>query len=665
VRPALLIALASGIVLAPFSAHADAPARESDHPFYRLVEKEREPSKMVVELSKTVLHIPRPPGVGGGAVSALDTLHAKHDIRLDPRNGATTAFLALTIKANGKALNAVGLSLDEGLTIGQVTTDDGRAATLTQQVYTPSRVVRIDLNPALEAGDTTTVTIPYSGTLKCAASPDGGNVSCTKGRDFSYFAQSSVIPYLYDPDAPYDYALDALTRDIVLRVPPGIDAIATGEKTSSSIVGSDVVSTWVIDRPLSRTLGMYVFAGKLGMKAVPDRAVPTTYVFPAPESAVDQRLVTWSPFVLDFVEKMAESKLPFQRSLSLVRLPSDIGDPGTATFGMTLLSDMYAKAGDLMHEETWAHENAHLFWGIVVQEKSPLESRLMSEGLATLSELDYTYQRHFPGENRDEYLARRFLPIGMDLHSTGKGLPAVFLAPGEPLPDEFRTQLYTMWAYEKTSATLDHLRVTVGEETFSKALGKYVQACSFKGCSPDDFRTVLDQTTGKDNKPFFDRWVTGKERPRVLVGFEPGKTGGADLELEKPDDKPMALELWIRLEDGQLLKQKVDLGPRTTHLHVDTSAPVRSITTNPRHQVLVDVRSVVEGDLDFDGETDGFDILRCARLVGRSYKLQQGSVGLWNLGETFDPRCDLNGDLLIDDSDIEKLTESFGKLRPR
>ncbi len=667
-RPSLLIALASGIALAPIAANAEPAVRvrpddsAGAHPLYQLVEKERAPIKMVETFAK-LNHIPRPPAVGAGATSALDTVHAKHDIHLDPKTGATSATLALEIRANEKALGAVGLVIDDGLVLGTVTVDGGRTATITQSVFTPSRIARIDIDPPLAANQKATLDIAYGGTLKCAAAPDGGNVSCTKGRDFSYFAQQSVIPYLYDPDAPYDYSLDTLTRDIRLGVPVGSNAIATGEKTSEAVIGDENVSTWVIDKPLSRTLGMYLFAGKLGMKSVPGRSVPTTYVFPAPESAVDQRLVDWSPLVLDFTEKMAGALLPFQRSLSLVRLPADIGDPGTATFGMTLLSDTYAKAGDLMHEETWAHENAHLFWGIVVQENSPLESRLMSEGMATLTEIDYTHGRHFAGEDRDTYLARRFLPIGLDLHNTGKALPAVMLSPGQPLPDEFRTQLYTMWAYEKTSATLDHLRVTVGEDQFAKALTRYVERCSFKGCSPDDFRIALDDVTKKDNQPFFDRWVNGTEHSKVLIGFTPGKSDGADVEVTKPDDKPMTLELWLRLEDGQLLRKTVDLGGRTSNVHIETAGPVRSVTTNPRHNVIVDVHSVVEGDLDFDGETDGFDVLRCARLVGRRYDLQ-GAVGLWNVGETFDPRCDVNHDLVIDDKDIEKITESFGQLRP-
>jgi hypothetical protein len=314
-----------------------------------------------------------------------------------------------------------------------------------------------------------------------------------------------------------------------------------------------------------------------------------------------------------------------------------------------------------MHEETWAHENSHLFWGIVVPEASSAESRMMSEGLATLSQIDYTWSHHFANVDRDTYLARRFLPIGLDLQTQGKGLPAIQLGIGEPHPDGLRTSLYTLWAYYKTSATLDHLRVTIGDDAFARGLTAYVKKCSYLGCHPDDFRTVLEETTGKSLASFFDRWVNASSRPEVSIAFQP-VAGGADVELGKGDTDPLTLELWLRLDDGQLVKRRVDLGGKTTHVHVDTGARVRSVATSPRHDVMIDARSSVAGDLDFDGESDGVDLLRCTPLVGKKYE-SSSALGLWNIDERFDPRCDVNGDMTIDDDDVAAIAESFGTFR--
>lgn len=666
---ALVPAIAAGSPALPGGALPPATPMTRDELLYDLVERETAPLVGRIVIPPTSLDaaragappiLPRPPASLDDVTSALDCLHAAHDITLDPKTGQTTATLDLRVKAKDKPLGAIGFSIDEGLKVDQASVAD-RQPTIADAVYAPTRAIRLDIAPPLRPGEETVVTLNYSGKLSCAAGPEGKTAVCAKGTDFSYFAHQSIFPYIFDPAVPDSFSLDALTREVVLRVPSGLDVIATGQRVSESIAGGEKVSRWTIDKPLSRVVGMYALAGKLGKLQVDGRSVPTTLVFPTPEKTVDQSLASWSSPALDFVEKVSGNKLPFDRSLSLVRLPETLRDPGTATFGMTLLSDSYAHAGDLVYEETWAHENAHLFWGIVVPETNAFESRLMSEGMATLTEIDYTFERHFPSEDRDHYLARRFLPMGLDIR--GSTVPEVQLPLGAPLEDNFRAKLYMLWAYYKPAATLDHLRVTAGEDVFARALRRYIDKCSFVGCRPDALREVLDAETGKSFQPFFDRWITGSERPRVLVGFAP-TVGGADVELTKPDDRPMTLELWLSLSDGSLLKRRVDMGPRTSRVHLDAPLSIVSIAASPRHDTLVDVQSAVDGDLDFDGETDGFDILRCATQLGRSYTAR-GATGLWNIDETFDPRCDVDGDRKVDDDDLTQLSKRFGKLRTR
>jgi hypothetical protein len=669
VRRALLLPLAIG--LSPSFATETSLAGPVDHGTQqihlldRLVERERSPVVQSAVLSSFV-PVPRAPWLPEAA-SALDCEHATHDITLDPVSGVTNATLTLRMRAKGKEVSSVSFGLDRGLEAGAVTVEN-RDTTLAEAVFGPMRVLRVDFAPALAAGQETILTLPYSGTLACAPAQSTA-VSCAKSADFAYLAQQSVFPYIFDTEAPESAVFDGMTRDIVLHVPKENEVVATGQKVAETIEGETKISRWSIDKPLSRVVGLYAFAGKLGLEPVGGRPVPTTLVYPAPRGSIDDALVSWSTPALDFVERASGSKLPFDKNLSLVRLPQTIGDPGTATFGMTLLSDSYAKTGDLMYEETWAHENTHLFWGIVVPETDSNESRLMTEGMATLTQVDYSFARHFGSEDRDLYLARRFLPMALDLRVTGKDLPPAVLRPHVQMPDNFRTRRYTMWAYYRPAIILDHLRVTVGEEQFGEILSAYMARCSFVGCRPDVLREIATEVTDKEMTPFFDRWVTGKERPHVRVGFTPSSSslssgGGVEVELEKDDDREMTLELWLGLADGSRVKQRVDLGPRLTRAHVDAPALVTSVAASPRHDPLVDVRSKVDGDVDFDGENDGFDLLRCARLTGTSYDAKPAS-GLWNVSETFDTRCDVNDDLVVDERDLALITAGFGTLRTR
>ncbi|HEY8075625.1 MAG TPA: M1 family aminopeptidase [Labilithrix sp.] len=646
-----------GVLATPgIGAAASVAETRPAHPLHAFAASESGPSSWLRSVALSGALGPHARELPTVSRSALDCVHARHDITLDPLTGDTTATLDLEVRAAGGELAAVAFSFDQGLSVTSAAAD-GRTATASDSVVGAERVVRIDFSPALADGQSTTLHVAYSGTLACGANPNTGAVLCTKGSDFAYFPHQSVYPFLFDPIYPLDQTLDSLTRDIVLRVPYDVDVVATGEKVDETNDGTTRVSSWSIDHPLARTLGLYVFAGHLGSTAIDGRSVPTSLVFPAPGDGIDTRLSTWSPGVLAWVEQLTGDALPFSRSLTLVRLPANVGDPGTATFGMTLLSDSYARSGELLHEETWAHENTHLFWGITVPEVDPASGRLMTEGMATLSEIDYTYAHHYAAQDRDRYLAQRFVPIGMDLRIAGASIPAVQTSDDSGLA--YGTSEYTMWAYEKTAATLDHLRTTIGEDAFNHALGAYVSACSYIGCRPDDFRAMLEKTTGTSMTSFFDRWVNGSSRPRVTIETNPG---GATL--RKDDDIPMTLELWVRLEDDRLVKRRVDLGGKATNVSfADLGTGVRSVTASPRHDVLVDVRSAVEGDLDFDGETDGFDLFLCTRLAGVKYAPKSPGTGLWMVDEQFDPRCDLDGNLVIDDVDIAAIAQTFGNLR--
>ena len=244
----------------------------------------------------------------------------------------------------------------------------------------------------------------------------------------------------------------------------------------------------------------------------------------------------------------------------------------------------------------------------------------MSEGLATLSQIDYSWSHHFSSVDRDTYLARRFLPIGLDLREQGKGLPAIQLGIGEQHPDGLRTSLYTLWAYYKTSATLDHLRVTIGDEAFARGLTAYVKKCSYVGCRPDDFRTVLEETTGKNLAAVLRSLGARVVAPGGLdrVRARGGRRRRRAQQGRRPADDARAVAAARRRAAREAPRR-----PRGPHHARCTSTPAPGygrVATSPRHDVMVDARSKVQGDLDFDGESDGIDLLRCTPLVGKTYK---------------------------------------------
>jgi hypothetical protein len=346
---------------------------------------------------------------------------------------------------------------------------------------------------------------------------------------------------------------------------------------------------------------------------------------------------------------MAGMPLGF-KSLSLLRLPKEMNDPGTVSWGMTLLSETYAGPGDVMHEEVWAHENSHLFWAVLVPEGDFDRSRTLTEGLATLTEIDYTRAHHFASEDPDLYYARRFRAVDVELRYARKGLPPIVLKPGQEYPSGYG---YTTWAYEKTSSTLDHLRAGLGDEVFAAGIKDFAAKCKGVGCAVDDLRAAMERASQQDLKAFWTRWFTGTSRPEVTIAFTP-----TEATLTQKDASAVPLEVWIRMDDGSVTKKKVRLDGTT--LSFPLEGKVRSVSLSPRHFLHVDGKSAVDKDLDFDGEVDGHDLFRCLPLVGAT---AAPTIGIYNMNETFDSACDLDQNGTIDDLDIAQIEEQFGTLR--
>lgn len=72
------------------------------------------------------------------------------------------------------------------------------------------------------------------------------------------------------------------------------------------------------------------------------------------------------------------------------------------------------------------------------------------------------------------------------------------------------TTEYTYMTYVKGSLLLDSLRRTIGDDAFGKGLKQYVADYRFKIATPDDLIACFEKASGRELKPFFDSWTSGK-----------------------------------------------------------------------------------------------------------------------------------------------------------
>ncbi|MBK7858953.1 MAG: hypothetical protein IPJ65_10115 [Archangiaceae bacterium] len=590
--------------------------------------------------------LPRQPGAFGPLLTpALDFQAYDVDLQWDFRTGAVQGSATLRLSGLDATSGHVAFIVDSGVTAFAALTPSG-----------PKLVQRQGLGGGLDfldvaTGATTddlTLTLTWSGTLQCGSA--FGAPMCARGaQPFVWLDHGSGVPLPYDPVS--GFTTDTLRRSWVLHTPRGFAVRAAGDLVDAHDTATEHVTRWATGGPVALALNSWLVSGT----ALEER------VTALPEAVVVSTASAQAPDVAAFVGRILP--LEAQRfgprasaTVSQVIVPQSSPFIGTASHAMTLLNESYAALGPTLHEEVWAHENIHQHFAVRAYPADTAVESLLTEGLTTLLELDYTH-RAKTGLARDLALAARQRELAL-VHAyqypQALDLPLLLTDDAQVPADPY---LYNAWAYFKGAATLEVLRLAVGEAVFDDALNRYLRACDAAPCTVATFRGALEAASARPLGPLFQRLVSEAHRLQVTVGFE-----GATVTLDQGSAGPLPLELWLTLDDGTLQRERWELTAARESRTFSTLRPVRSVRLNPRLEGLVRADPATAGDVDFDGEVDGFDLISCARLVGHRVREGRGErAGIWGYDLDFDRRCDLDHDGTLSAADVAALP--FNTLR--
>jgi hypothetical protein len=286
-----------------------------------------------------------------------------------------------------------------------------------------------------------------------------------------------------------------------------------------------------------------------------------------------------------------------------------------------------------------------------------MHTRWLTEGLATLSQVDYAAQHLRGSPSLDAYLERRFNEHAQIVRYLANDLPPLVSLTQDPPDDDIQS---TIWAYLRSSATLDHLRVLVGPDAFATALKSWVAQCTMKHCDTTDFRKVLEQASGLDLTSVFQHWVYESPYPAPVLDFQATDSDVTITASGIQHDIP--LRVILGYTDGTEETRLVTLS-HTAPLTLPTDRRVRSVRPHPRHDAAIWSRSAQSGDVTFDREVDGLDVILCAHSSGRSAGPQTtGGEGIWRHDLDFNVRCDTDGDGVVNDGDLAAQLDAFATL---
>jgi aminopeptidase N len=184
------------------------------------------------------------------------------------------------------------------------------------------------------------------------------------------------------------------------------------------------------------------------------------------------------------------------------------GDAAQEAAGFALLS---AKVLDDLNQDPqndgiFVHELAHQWFGWQIA-CTDFNDFWLNEGIATFLAGAFKEERWGAAEHARQ--VRRWLESSAKAHREGHDAPLSRSRPGDPpLPSPKDSELPPRGiTYSRGALVVQKLRMELGEESFWAGLRSYVARRSWNSARTEDLRSAFEAASGKDLRPFFDRWV--------------------------------------------------------------------------------------------------------------------------------------------------------------
>lgn len=196
------------------------------------------------------------------------------------------------------------------------------------------------------------------------------------------------------------------------------------------------------------------------------------------------------------------------------------------------------------------HEAVHnWYYGVLASNESKYP--WMDEGFTTFAQnivLDSLFKR-----NRLQPHERSFASYISNANS-GKEEPLSTHA------DLYETnKSYGVNAYSKGCVFVEQLNYLVGKEAFNKGMKQYFNQWKFKHPTPDDFKRIMEKSSGMELDWYFDAWIgtTKTIDYGINAVFAEGKK--TTIELTRIGNMPFPVELELTLHSGKTERYYIPL----------------------------------------------------------------------------------------------------------
>src|ERR1700733_5337061 len=285
-------------------------------------------------------------------------------------------------------------------------------------------------------------------------------------------------------------------------------------------------------------------------------------------------------------------------------------EPDSAAGGMeyptfiTGDSSWFMPKGLLLPEIVVEHEFGHQYWyGMVATNE--FEDAWMDEGINSYTEVKVL----------DSILGKK--TSGVDMLGSivsereQQRLGYIGVADLDPIAqkayDYYSFNSYGGITYGKTASVLLTLESIIGEDTMAKAMHTYFMKYRFTHPTKEDFLKTIEEVSGKDLKWYFDQAIYGSQVMDYKVlkvesfpvnWYEKKKTGSHKDEkntvyrsyvwLQRKGDFIMPVEVEIKFEGGEKIREHWDGVSRWTKFTYEKKAKLESAEIDPDHRIQID-----------------------------------------------------------------------------
>ena len=453
--------------------------------------------------------------------NGIDILHHDLRLRLEPDRSGFEGEDTLRLRLRSEAEN-VYLRLAGDLTVRSVTSPRWGSHLFFRSAS--RNLLMVALGGLASPADELTLNVSYSGALAPAhadtEAPEAAPGELQIERDVDERA-----PKLYTNEPlwyPQALFTDYATSRLVVDVPDGYEAVSGGERVSARLDNKRLVLEYRQDAP-SRYLGLAV--GRLSEVGHLVQGSVTLWGFGMPQTRSEvPELLRESARVVQFFETLygpcpypllnvvfVEGLMPgghsppgmtiiSRRSLRLQRLAS--GDPGD-------FSDI---PGFFL-----AHELAHQWWGHGVAPANYRE-RWLSEAQAHYAAA--LWVKHAQGDRAFRQVLDRM--AGWAWRESDQGPIGLGQRLGHVRGE---TRIYRAVIYDKGALVLHMLRGILGDDAFFEGLRRFLERYRFRTATTDDLRQEWEAASGKDLRPYLDRWVGETSLPSLRWSYQTRASG--------------------------------------------------------------------------------------------------------------------------------------------